>query len=777
MIKKQNNQYKKFLKNGCLPETKVRVDKFRNDCFEAINAAKKAYLDNMGNKLIDSKSSPKTYWKILKKVMNKSCIPRLPPVLLNNKLIINCKEKAQCFNTFFLTHCQPNINNSVLPLFSYLTDSRVGTIQFTNDEIKSIILSLNPHKSQGCDNISIQVLQLCADSIHIPLGIIFRKILETGIFPEKWKLANVTPIHKKGDKQLISNYRPISLLPVCSKIFEKIIFNNLYSYLVTNNLISANQSGFRPGDSTTNQLLYLVHMIHLALDEQKEVRSVFLDISKAFDKVWHEGLLFKLKQNGIEGNLLKLLESYLSNRNQRVVINGFESAWGVIGAGVPQGSVLGPLLFLIYINDLENGIKSNVKFFADDTSLFSIVSNPTLSADELNADLNEVGNWANQWKMSFNPDPTKQAVEMLFSRKKLDQCHPPLFFNNRPVVPVNDHKHLGIILDCKLFFTKHICEKVAKSRKGIGIIRHLSPHLPLATLDQLYKMFVRPHLDYCDIIYHIPIITNLFDSTTTLSYSMQSIESTQYQAALAITGAWRGSNTSKLYEELGWESLTDRRWYRRLLQLYKIIHDFSPSYLKEFIPPQRRTLYGRHRSLLHEIRCRTSTFMNSFFPDTIRSWNQIGNEFTSIMPISQFKNSLISLIRPNKKSIFRIHNYAGISKIFQLRLGLSDLKSHKRCHNFADTQSDVCACNVEAETSIHFFCRCSLFATQRISLVDSVSVVLAENNLPINTLHKKDLVKIYLYGSSNFVDNDNRVIILAAIKFIVDSKRFEMAEQ
>ena len=106
MIKKQNNQYKKFLKNGCLPETKVRVDKFRNDCFEAINAAKKAYLDNMGNKLIDSKSSPKTYWKILKKVMNKSCIPRLPPVLLNNKLIINCKEKAQCFNTFFLTHCQ-----------------------------------------------------------------------------------------------------------------------------------------------------------------------------------------------------------------------------------------------------------------------------------------------------------------------------------------------------------------------------------------------------------------------------------------------------------------------------------------------------------------------------------------------------------------------------------------------------------------------------------------------------------------------------------------------
>ena len=163
-------------------------------------------------------------------------------------------------------------------------------------------------------------------------------------------------------------------------------------------------------------MLYLVHTIHLALDEQKEVRSVFLDISKAFDKVWHVGLLFKLQQIGIDGILLKLFKSYLSNRNQRVVINGFESEWGLIEAGVPQGSALGPLLFLVYINDLENDIKSNVKFFSDDTALFSIVTNPALSASELNSDLKIIEKWAYQWKMLFNPDPTKQAVEMIFSR-------------------------------------------------------------------------------------------------------------------------------------------------------------------------------------------------------------------------------------------------------------------------------------------------------------------------------------------------------------------------
>ena len=327
------------------------------------------------------------------------------------------------------------------------------------------------------------MLQLCAESIHIPLGIIFRNIVKTGIFPDQWKLANVSPIHKKNDKQLVSNYRPISLLPICSKILEKIIFNNMYRYLVVNDLIPKHQSGFRPGDSTTNQLPFLVHTIHLALEEHKEVRSIFLDMSKAFDKVWHDGLLFKLQRNGIEGQLLQLFKSYLFNRKQRVVINDFESEWGLIEAGVPQGSVLGPIFFLIYINDLENGIISNVKFFADDTSLFSIVTNPTLSAFELNSDLKVIENWASQWKMSFNPDPNKQAVEMLFSRKRSEQNHPPLFFNNVLVALASDHKHLGIILDCKLLLTKHISEKVAKARKGIGIIRHLSFHVPLDVLD------------------------------------------------------------------------------------------------------------------------------------------------------------------------------------------------------------------------------------------------------------------------------------------------------
>ena len=209
------------------------------------------------------------------------------------------------------------------------------------------------------------MLLLCDVSVVLPLKIIFQNILDKSIYPDIWKLANVTPIHKKDDKQLVKNYRPISLLPICGKLFEKIIFKNLYSYLNVNKLLTKNQSGFRPGDSTTNQLLYLVSEIHEAFEDSKclEVRAVFLDISKAFDKVWHAGLIFKLQQNGVSGKLLKFFESYLHNRKQRVMINGSYSDYANIESGVPQGSVLGPLLFLIFINDLENNIKSNVKFF------------------------------------------------------------------------------------------------------------------------------------------------------------------------------------------------------------------------------------------------------------------------------------------------------------------------------------------------------------------------------------------------------------------------------
>ena len=251
-----------------------------------------------------------------------------------------------------------------------MTDNRLSSVRFSQDDIAKIIQNLDQNKAHGHDNISIRMLKICGSSIYKPLEMIFKQCIETGFFPSEWKKTNIVPIHKKGNKQILENYRPVSLLPICGKILERLMFNEMFNFFNENKLISSDQSGFKPGDSCINQLLSITHEIHKSFDVGLEVRSVFLDISKAFDKVWHDGIIYKLTQNGISGNLLNLLEDFLKERKQRVVLDGQVSAWKNINAGVPQGSILGPLLFLIYINDLTEGLTTNVKLFAYDTSLF-----------------------------------------------------------------------------------------------------------------------------------------------------------------------------------------------------------------------------------------------------------------------------------------------------------------------------------------------------------------------------------------------------------------------
>ena len=362
---------------------------------------------------------------------------------------------------------------------------------------------------------------------------IFRNSMAAGTFATQWKKANIVSVHKKNDKQIVSNYQPVSLLPICSKIFEKLIFNELFKFFEDNNLLSKHQSGFRPGDSCIYQLLAITHDIFSSFDcnPTLETRSVFLDISKAFDRVWHDGLLFKLEKNGVSGNLFQLIKSFLSGRFQRVLLNGQTSDWETIQAGVPQGSILGPLFFLIYINDLTDNLNSNVKLFADDTSLFSEICDPLETANVLNNDLRKIREWAEQWKMVFNPDPTKQAQEVIFSRKSHSTKHSDLYFDNLVVEKVKTPKHLGLKLDEKLNFKKHLNDKFAIVNKGIEMLKKLSNYVPLHSIVTLYKAFILPHLAYTDIIYDKPNNLNIFNK----------IESLQCNAALAITGPIRGS--------------------------------------------------------------------------------------------------------------------------------------------------------------------------------------------------------------------------------------------
>ena len=234
-----------------------------------------------------------------------------------------------------------------------------------------------------------------------------------------------------------------------------------------------------------------------------------------------------------------------------MVLNGQASSWDDVKAGVPQGSILGPLFFLIYINDLSENLKSTVKLFADDTSIFHVVKDPNTSAEILNHDLTKISEWAYRWKMSFNPDPSKQAQEILFSNKVMKTNHPNIIFNGNTVQKSANQKHLGLILDEKLTFNDHITSKLTTANKLTSTLRKLYHYMPRDSLVTIYKSFIRPHLDYADVI---------FDKPSNATFSNR-IESAQYNAALAITGTIRGTSKEKLHQELGFERMKERRWF------------------------------------------------------------------------------------------------------------------------------------------------------------------------------------------------------------------------
>ena len=507
------------------------------------------------------------------------------------------------------------------------------------------------------------------------------------------KKANVVPVHKKGNKQSLENYRPISLLPICSKIFERLIYNEMFTFFTENDLISPNQSGFRPGESCVNQLLAITHKIYKSFDEGFEVRGVSLDISKAFDKVWHEGLLLKLNQNCVTGNLLKLLRDFLSYRKQRVVLNSQHSSWDNANAGVPQGSVLGLLLFLIYINDLSNNLSSNCKLFADDTSLFSVVNNIHASATTLSQDLKAITNWAFQWKMIFNPDLSKQVQEVIFSRKIKKLLHPTLLFNNIPLNNSLFQKHLGLTLDIKLNFSEHIKSITKKISKTMGLLRKFQQILPRSTLLTIYKTFIRCRLDYANIIYDQAYNSAFHDK----------LESIQYNACLAITGAIRGTSKEKIFQELGLELLKSRRWFRKLCHFYKIFNDKSHSYLFSLIPNFNRVHNTRLSYNIPPIKVKHDCFKNSFFPSAISDRNKLDLNIRNSESLNAFKKKLLNFIRPCGNSIFDIHNPLRIKFLTRLRPDLSPLHEHKFRHCFQDTLNPSCECAKDIESTMYFF--------------------------------------------------------------------------
>ena len=780
-LKEKAKVYKKYVKNNFDPGYKQLLDEKIQQTSKLVMDAKERYFRGQGKKLLDPSLGPKKYWSILNNFLQNKNIPIIPPLWENGSYVSDCAEKAEIFNNFFASQCTPLDTDSILPSFQLRTRHTLSDVLFDDETILGIIRSLNPNKSSGWDSISPRMLKICDSSIVKPIRIIFETCLKTGIYPNKWKMSNVCPIHKKKSKNDKSNYRPISLLPILSKIFEKIIFESLYSYFTKNNLLVSCQSGFIKGDSCVSQLLSITHTIHKNLDANPslDTKGIFLDMSKAFDKVWHEGLIYKLRSFGVQSKLIDLLKNYLSNRKQRVIMNGASSSWKPINSGVPQGSVLGPLLFLVFINDLPENLICNPKLFADDVSLNAIMYDDKHSTENIEHDLKLIYDWSVKWKMLFNPDITKPAEEVLFTNRTTS-IYSPIAFDDIAIKPVNDHKHLGLTLDSKLTFNKHIDEKISIANRGIGVIRRLYHYLPRKSMIQIYKSFIRPHLDYCDIIYHKPshdIFSSEYYSERASSDPLHNneqftnkIEAVQYNSALAITGCIRGTSREKLYSELGLESLCERRLFHRLLFLYKIINGLAPAYLKHFVPDVNLNLHNVREHRDEWIHTRTLKYRYSFFPHVINCWHQLSNFIKNSLSINIFKKRYLEFFKVNARSLYGIHHPIGTKLLTRLRVGLSHLRDHKFSYNFQDTSHPFCLCTLhEKETVEHYLLHCPCHVTSREVLFETLRKHISLVTL-VNPKYTCDLL---LYGDSRYKWDTNKEIIKATIEFILSSERFD----
>ena len=337
---------------------------------------------------------------------------------------------------------------------------------------------------------------------------------------------------------------------------------------------------------------------------------------------------------------------------------------------------------------------------------------------------------------------------------------------------VDEHKHSGIILDSKLSFSAHIKAAVSKARKRIGLLKYLSNFLPRNSLNELFKLHVRPHLEYGDVIFHIPAKVCEFSGNTILPRLMAKLESVQYSAALAVTGTWRGTSRKKLYAELGWESLSSRRWSRRLILFYKMMNNLLPQYTMDPVPQLQQPHYSlRNPDVVGRIRARTEKFKSSFYPNCLVEWNELDLEIRLAPSVGIFKKKLISIIRPLAKSVFGIHDPIGLSYLTQLRVGLSKLCFHKFKHNFRDSINPMCPSNDGIETTEHFLLLCPSFEVERLNLLARVFELLRPYGYI--DLSNEVLMQLLLYGDKHLPHDLNRNLLALTLKYIHATGRFD----
>jgi exonuclease III len=491
-LRKKDSALKKAKKEDT-PQAWTKFKQLRNRLKNLIHTKHKDYLLDICEHI---NTCPKRFWSYIK---SNSKSRGLPSFLYNtnNDKIDNFTGMANIFNNFFQSIFSTK-QDLPLPNITEHEDQLLNEITVTEEEVLKELKTLNPTKAPGPDNIPTKVIKECASELTPSITQLFNDSLNLTKVPTAWKTANITPIHKKGNKHTANNYRPISLLPVISKVLERCVYNKIIDILIPK--ITNFQHGFLKNRSTTTQLLHVFSNINNILDNGDQTDVIYFDLSKAFDSVPHNLLLHKLKSFGICGKLLAWLSDYLTNRLQRVTLNGSDSEWLPVTSGVPQGSILGPLLFILYINDLPDILSHNTlcAIFADDTKIYRHI-NSHQDHLILQRDINNIHNWSTKWGLTFNENKCT-----VISLRRNNNPNEYMYCMDNTHLPHSEQApDLGITITQSLNWNSHINTITNKALKRMWfLIRTLGFNAPQKAKLTTYITLVRSVLEYCTPIWN-----------------------------------------------------------------------------------------------------------------------------------------------------------------------------------------------------------------------------------------------------------------------------------
>ncbi len=621
---KAHRKWMSALNSEVSDEARTNYTKARNNVKSLLRKAKRRFERQISK---TAKTNPKAFWGHTRRYLKtKSSVA---PLLSNPKdkesMKFKDEEKANIllkqFSSVFTKEEQGEI-----PRINSRTNRKVSNLLISDKMVKDALTKININKSCRPNMLHPRLLKELADLISGPIATLFRSTLKHGILPKDWKHATITPIFKKGSLHLAENYRPISLTSILCKIMEKFIRDHIVTHLLENNLLSKKQFGFITGRSTCLQLLHYLDECLSTTAKGGVVDAIYLDFAKAFDTVPHRRLLGKLEAYGIEGDTLKWIKEFLYDRTQQVSVNGSESSSAPVLSGIPQGTVLGPILFVIYINDLLDNINSNGLMFADDTKIFRRISSRDDSI-ELQSDITKLEKWSDLWLLRFNSD--KCHVLTLGNFENIPHAH-RYMIGDKELEHVGDEKDLGVTISAELTFDEHIGRKIRVANAIAGQIRRSFSYLDCVTFRYLFVAFVRPHLEFSQAVW-----------SPHLQKHIDVLENVQARASKLVDGLGNLEYPERL-KRLNLPTLVYRRRRGDMIELYKHFTIYDRSILPSTFQPRNRPSRQHPLQLLtpKSFDGKRGAQTNSFYHRSVKTWNNLPKAVVSSKTINDFKNNL-----------------------------------------------------------------------------------------------------------------------------------------